>query len=135
METGVTLFMEDYFQSGYASLQSMIKESPILAFSSTLVTGVTSKKVATRPDLVTARQDLVITWHSPVEVSHIYMHMYIYISSLGTIFSLIHVQLNNMAILACTSFFSSFSTYLILQEKLKITSPKFILLFIIRHFT
>ena len=51
------------------------------------------------------------------------------------IFSLIHVRLNYIAILAFTSFFSSFSKYqillLILQGKLKIISPKFIELFII----
>ena len=65
--------------------------------------------------------------------------LYIYISvNLGRIFSLIHVRLNNIAILAFTSFFSIFSKYLILllvlQGKLKINSPKFILLFIVERF-
>ena len=44
-----------------------------------------------------------------------FFNIYIYISvNLGRIFSLIHVQLNNIAILAFTSFFSSVSKYLIL---------------------
>ena len=55
-----------------------------------------------------------------------FTYIYIYI--------LIHVRLNNIAIVAFTGFFSSFSKYLILllilPGKLKINSPKLILSFI-----
>ena len=78
-----------------ASLQSMIKESPILAFLSTYGRRDYIKIVARRQDLVARRQDLVAsrqvgqdlvaTRESP---SRIYIYIYIYTSVLNFIFSI-----------------------------------------------